>query len=151
MKHEKCGNGRLIFLESTPYDLDISKIISEIDSAIQKSSKVQISNDFVHLIFEKLPDDEGFESSVVKIGREVIGFESDLKVKFGAIDYNQRFVKQIPIEFKASFKDLYKEISGRLGVLRQVNVQYDRSYWKLKLTDTNFTDLIIEVYHFDEE
>ena len=58
--------------------IDISKSISDIDLKIEDSTQLQLATDEIILVFNSNPKSQEFTSSQIKIGREVLGFDSNV-------------------------------------------------------------------------
>jgi len=144
MKMKETGNGRLIYMESLPLDINIAKVISSLDEAIESSPKLQLANEVITIAFEYWPSQEQFLKTPIKIGREIIGFDSDIKTKFQVTDFDNQKVWCCALRFGASFEHLFQQVAERMAE-HEIN---PKSSWKLKLTDKNITDLMMEIYPF---
>jgi hypothetical protein len=72
------GNSRLLFDSQQLDSIDISKSISDIDLKIEGSTQLQLATDEIILVFSSNPNSQDFPSSQIKIGREVLGFDSNV-------------------------------------------------------------------------
>lgn len=109
MMKETKGNSRLLYVSQTVKELDISSAISEIDSHIHHSSKLQLVGDEIIIDFEKSPRDDDFKASSIKIGREIIGYDSDVFSVLGFLDAPKQTVDLLPIQLRSSWQDLFNE------------------------------------------
>jgi hypothetical protein len=127
------GNSRLLFDTQIFDSLDISKSISDIDTKIEASTQLHLSTDEIILTFESHPDDENFKSSQVKIGREVLGFDSNVFSVLKYQDFSKREVESISISSFEKWTDVFSGLSIPKEIITfRVTIDDDFSVMKVE-------------------
>ena len=105
------GNSRLLFDSQILDSIDISKSISDIDLKIEGSTQLHLGTNEVVLVFNCHPDSEEFTKSQVKIGREVLGFDSNVFSVYKYQDYSKREVECMRIGSFEKWEDVLSTLS----------------------------------------
>lgn len=127
------GNSRFLYVDQSVSDLDISLAITDIDSKIDESTQLQLATTDTILIFGSLPKSDDFFTSNVKIGREIIGFDSNVFSVLKYKDFSQRDVNQIDIEAFRDWKSLVASVEDLVKSKNwRVVISHDFSKWTLE-------------------
>lgn len=128
-------NSRYFYTEQVVANIDIAEGISKIDKLVNESNKLQLANNEIILEFKTNPHDEEFSSSIFLVGREILGYDSEIFSLFKYKDLNERKVKEISIELHSNWIQLFEDIENHL---------IDKAFWRLLIKD-DFSKALIEI------
>jgi hypothetical protein len=103
------GNSRMLFLEELVSQIDIARAIAPIDLQIFDSAKIQLAGHEIIIDFEQNPTQDNFMQSKVRIGREILGFDSQVFSQFQYQDFDKRKVKVFPIHLHSDWNQFFEE------------------------------------------
>jgi hypothetical protein len=127
------GNSRLLFDSQQLDSIDISKSISDIDLKIEGSTQLQLATDEIILVFSSNPNSQDFPSSQIKIGREVLGFDSNVFTVYKYQDFSKREVTCMKLNSFEKWND----------VLSSLNIPVDTNSFRIVIND-DFSALQVE-------
>lgn len=128
-------NSRYLYVEQVVDQLDIALGLSKLDKLVFDSTKLQLANHEIILEFNSIPQDPDFKETKLRIGREILGYDSSVFSQFSYKDLSQRDVKEVKIELHTQWDQLFEEAKEHV---------YVKSYWRLLITD-DFSSATIEL------
>lgn len=127
-------NSRFLFESQIVSKIDVAKSISKLDKLINESSKLQLANDQICIDFKLGPAVSGFQESQIKIGREVLGYDSEVFAAFNYTDLKERKVELNIVEFNSNWTELFNASE---------KIIEDNGPWRLVIKD-DFSKAFIE-------
>lgn len=128
-------NSRFIFETQIVNEIDLAKSIGKIDKSVNESSKLQLANQNIIISFEQAPGHPEFKDSTIRVGREVLGYDSDILSLYQFTDLQRKNVKLISIDLHSDWDEVF--------LATQTHVYKTRD-WRLLIKD-DFSQAFIEL------
>ena len=134
MKTIEQGNSRFLYNKQTVENIDVADAIAPIDELVHHSTKLQLASDKIIIEFSLSPEDYDFNKSQILIGRQILGYDSEVFSQVMYKDYHSKKVTQVPMTLHSNWSDFFEEAKEHV---------YAKKTWRLLIED-NFSKTILE-------
>lgn len=110
----KKGNSRFLYSKQIVENIDIADAMATIDEIIYHSSRVKQIDENIRLDFNLSPVDENFKKSQVLIGREIIGYDSQIFEQLDYIDLSSQLLSEVPLKNLTDWDEVFKQAAKYL-------------------------------------
>jgi hypothetical protein len=130
----KKGNSRFLFSKQIVENIDIADAMATIDEILYHSSRVKQIDEKIRLDFNLSPLDDSFKKSQVLIGREIIGYDSQIFEQLDFIDLSSQLLSEVPLQNLTDWDEVFKEAAKYLN---------DQNNWHLIINE-NFSNIWVQ-------
>ena len=120
------SNSRLLYIEQNTSEINLSDAIQKIDQYIHNSIHLEKAYNDIIVQFSAEPFSADFDLSRVKVGREIVGFDSEVFNEVHYSDFGEYDYDTFPLIFSDKWDEVYKQIE---------RIDSTKAFFRLNISD----------------